>query len=111
MALQTNTAYTTNTTDGNNRIIQELRAINRNTQVSGGGGGDASAANQLVEIDLLELQVWDKIIGNSKEFTWVAGTVSPFVVDTILYKTGVSTIFTQTFTYDANDNVLSITCS
>lgn len=54
---------------------------------------------------------WDMIPGRSKTINWVAGTIQPFVVDTIEYYSGASLMVTQTFTYDANDNVTSITAS
>lgn len=56
-------------------------------------------------------QNWDMIPGNSKVINWVAGNVQPFVVDTIEYYTGPTLEVTQTFTYDANDNVTSVTAS
>lgn len=55
--------------------------------------------------------VWDMFPGNSKVINWVAGSVQPFVVDTIEYYIGPTLVITQTFTYDANDNVTSITAS
>lgn len=60
---------------------------------------------------ILQYENWDKIPGNSKVFTWVAGAVAPFVIDTIEYYTGITLQITQTFTYDANDNVLTITAT
>ena len=55
---------------------------------------------------------WDKIPGNSKEFTWINGTLpNNRIVSTIVYKTGLTTIITQTFTYNGNDEVTAITAS
>lgn len=63
--------------------------------------------------DYTAYENWDKIVGNSTEYTYVAGILNPaiFLVQTIVYKTGVTTIFTRTFAYDLNDNLTSITAS
>lgn len=68
-------------------------------------------------LTLEELENWTNIAGNSKEFTYytdAGGGANPSGnnnVATVLYKTGVTTVLTQTFIYDINDNVLSITAS
>jgi hypothetical protein len=54
---------------------------------------------------------WDKIPGQSKVFTWVTGPGGGQVVDNIEYYIGITLTMTQTFTYDGNDNVLTITAS
>ena len=57
---------------------------------------------------------WDKIVGNSTEYTYIPSALNPltdFLVQTIIYKTGVTTMFTRTFVYDADDNVTSITAT
>jgi hypothetical protein len=66
----------------------------------------------------LQLAVWDQIIGNSKEITYYAAGPTPAEnpsgnknVQSVIYKEGVSTIITQTFTYDVDDDVLTITAS
>ena len=69
------------------------------TTGSGGGGGSTD---------------WDKIVGNSIEFTYYTSVVANNPsgnknVATAIYKTGATTMFTQTFVYDATDDVLSIT--
>jgi hypothetical protein len=62
-------------------------------------------------------EVWDAIPGNSKEFTYYSGEVAGNPsgntdnIQTIVYKTGVSTILTRTFTYNSSDNILTITAS
>ena len=73
----------------------------------GGGGGGATAANQ-------EKEIWDRIVGNSIEFTYYTTIVANNPsgnknVATAVYKDGGVTQFTQTFAYDASDDVLSIT--
>lgn len=58
---------------------------------------------------------WAYLSGNSIEYTYYAGVEAgnpsgtTTNVKTAAFKTGVSTIFTQTFAYDANDLVISIT--
>jgi len=67
--------------------------------------------------DDLERGVWDKIIGNSKEFVFYsgveAGNPSGSVdnIKTIAYKTGATLILTQTFAWTATNKILSITAS
>jgi len=56
-------------------------------------------------------EAWAKIAGNSVEFTWQVAATKPFRVATATYKQGASTVVTQTFAYDTNDNVTSITAS
>jgi len=62
-------------------------------------------------LENINFDVWDKIAGNSKVFTWITGPGGSQVVSIIEYFTGASLIITQTFTYDVNDNVTSITAS
>ena len=65
--------------------------------------------------DELEKNVWDSIAGNSIEFTYytdTGGGANPSGnknIETAIYKTGVATIVTKTFVWDADDDVLSIT--
>ena len=78
-----------------------------------GGGSDTTAANQVIQISLAELEVWDKIVGNSVAFTYYGGVVAGNPsgnknLETAAYSDGVVQ-FTQTFTYDTLDDVLSIT--
>jgi hypothetical protein len=47
---------------------------------------------------------WEYISGNSIEYTWTTGTTGT-LLDTITYKKGVSTVLTQTFSYDIDDNL------
>lgn len=56
---------------------------------------------------------WDKIVGNSTEYTYTPSTLVPtnFLVASIIYKTGATTILTRTFAYNASDNLISITAS
>lgn len=61
-------------------------------------------------IDLITLDNWDKIIGNSKVISYIT-IASDKVIDTIEYFTGASLIITQTFTYDADNDIASITAS
>jgi len=61
-------------------------------------------------------KLFDEVPGNSKEFTYYSGVVvgNPSGnknVNTIVYKTGVTTMWTKTFTYDSADDVLTITTS
>jgi hypothetical protein len=58
---------------------------------------------------------WTTIVGNSIDYTYYTG-VAPGNpsgdvnnVETAEYFTGTTLIFTQTFTYDANDNCINIT--
>lgn len=58
---------------------------------------------------------WSSIIGNSVEYNYYAGLAagnpsgSTSNVETVVYKTGVSTSFTQTFEYDLTNKVIKIT--
>jgi len=61
---------------------------------------------------------WDTIPGNSITYAYYAGVVpgqnpsgNTNNVETATYADGGGTVFTQTFTYDVNDNVLTIVCS
>ena len=59
--------------------------------------------------------VWDRIPGNSIEFTYYTGAAagnpsgSTSNIETATYKDDGVTSFTQTFTYDGNDNILTLT--
>ena len=62
------------------------------------------------------LSAWDAVAGNSKEFTYYSGVSAENPsgeknVESIIYKTGITTIVTRTFTWDADDDVLTITAS
>jgi hypothetical protein len=118
--------YIVNQKDSLNRVVHELRELARKIaglQVTIVNNGSATEATlQLVEgntadsANIGELQlydVWDKIPGNSKEFTWIDGNVgSNRLVSVIVYKTGVTTVMTQTLAYDpVTDEVISITAS
>lgn len=78
-----------------NDIITELQAIKLATQ----------------------LNIWDKIAGNNKLISYfsgvAAGNPSGNVenIQTIQFRTGTTVIITQTFVYNAADNVLSITAT
>lgn len=76
---------------------------------TGGGGGSATAANQ-------EIEIWDKIPGNSIVFTYYAGVEAGNPsgnknVKIADYQTAAVSQFTQTFAYDADDDVISITAA
>lgn len=75
--------------------------------------GGATEAKQDTQIELAQLENWDKIAGNTLEMTYINGTLNPNeqLLETIVYKTGVTTILTRTFAYDANDNMISSTPS
>ena len=83
----------------------------------GGGGGDASEAKQDEIITELEREGWTNTAGNSQEFVYYAvdepGNPSNNTdnIKQILYKVGAVTTLTKTFTYDNNNNVLTITTS
>jgi hypothetical protein len=47
---------------------------------------------------------WTNVSGNSIDYTYIGNNV-----ETAEYKTNGVTIFTQTFAYDGNNNVISIT--
>ena len=86
----------------NGHTVQPVMTIDPATGLPAIGGGGSGSTD------------WDKIIGNSIEFTYYTTVVANNPsgnknVATAIYKTGVSTIFTQTFVYDATDDVLSIT--
>jgi hypothetical protein len=58
---------------------------------------------------------WDRIAGNSIEYDWIDGntvipntTIQKRLINEIRYKTGVAVIFKQSFTYNANDEVISV---
>ncbi len=62
---------------------------------------------------LTSRETWQYQTGNSLAFTYYSGVVTGNPsgntnVESIAYMTGVTTVFTQTFTYDANDNVLTL---
>jgi hypothetical protein len=50
---------------------------------------------------------WEYISGNQVDYTWVTGSTG-VLVDTITYKKGVTTVLTQSFTYDIEDNLTNI---
>jgi hypothetical protein len=115
--------------DAQRTVIHELRRIK--TAIVQGALGDATAANQATMItalnsantslDNIELYSyranWTTVIGNSIEYTYYAGveagnpTGATTNVKTIVYKTGITTIFTQTIAYNAADLVISIITS
>lgn len=115
--------------DAQRTVIHELRRIK--TAIVQGALGDATAANQATMItalnsantslDNIELYSyranWTTVIGNSIEYTYYAGveagnpTGATTNVKTIAYKTGITTIFTQTIAYNAADSVISIITS
>lgn len=49
---------------------------------------------------------WTNIAGNSIEYTYVGNNVT-----VAQYYTGATLVFTQTFTYDVNNNVTSVVTS
>ena len=71
-------------------------------------GGPTSGGSQ---------SVWDRIPGNSIDFTYYTGAVAGNPsgntdnLQSAVYSTGGTTQFTQTFTYDATDRVESVVCS
>jgi hypothetical protein len=76
---------------------------------------DLERSNVAIE-NYTNLDVWDSVAGNSKEFTYYSGISAENPsgeknVESIIYKTGVTTVVTRTFTWDADDDVLSITAS
>ena len=77
----------------------------------------ATASKQDTLITLEQYQVWEFIPGNSKVITYFPETVQAanpsgnINVATIEFKTGNTTIITQSIAYDLNDNILSITAS
>lgn len=75
---------------------------------------DTQLTNDQTEIQRLGFNVWSKIPGNSVEFTYYTGVVAGNPsgnknIQTAVYKTGAATIATETFTYDAADDVLTVT--
>jgi hypothetical protein len=103
-----------------NRALQ--CACERNDTVIAALSGLATEATlQAIEtgqddlITLLEKANWTSVSGNSIEYAYYSGVAAgnpsgnTSNVETATYKTGVSTIFTQTFAYNAADLVISIT--
>ena len=87
-----------------------------------GGIGDTSAlateTTQLLTAKeaTLKLSTWTSIAGNSKEFTYYTGVEAgnpsgTANIKTVTYKTGATTVVTQTYAWDATDNVITITAS
>lgn len=91
---------------------------------SGNGGGVSSSvtisspilnlqSTQLEILNLLRLENWDKIAGNSKDFIYYTGVTSTNPsgaenIRNIKYITGTTTIITQTFHYDVNNKIIKI---
>lgn len=76
---------------------------------------DNAALNEmLLDIDSIEKRStyanWSDVAGNTVEITWADGTLGR-VVTQVVYKQGATTLLTKTFTYNANDEVISITAS
>lgn len=83
------------------RVVFENEARNNLDDING---------NTLGTEDQLKRHNWDKIPGNSIEYTWIDGTLpNSRLIQTIVYKTGPTTHITQTYAYNANDEVISIT--
>jgi len=67
--------------------------------------------------DNIKASTWDTTVGNTKTFTYYAGAgpghpaATTTEVQTIVYSDGGGVVFTQTFTYDASNNVLTIVVS
>lgn len=53
---------------------------------------------------------WESIVGNSIQYTWGIIGIDK-VIESIEYKNGANTILTKQFTYDADNDVASITIS
>lgn len=74
---------------------------------------DPGSVSELQDIEAaLDLANFDLTVGNSKEVTYYSGVAAGNPsgnknVETIVYKTGVTTILTQTFTWDADDDLLT----
>lgn len=60
---------------------------------------------------------WNTVVGNTVTFSYYAGIAggnpsgNTSNVETAVYSNGAGTAFTNTFTYDANDNILTIVTS
>lgn len=101
--------------DSLKKIIIELQRILKDIEVA--AGGDASEAKQDDIISELKLEGWTNTPDNSQEFVYYIegeiGNPSDDInnVKYIIYKEGINTVITKTFTYDENNNVLTITAS
>ena len=89
----------------NTSLLSQLNAVNTNT----------SATIETVA-EFNEFNVWTTTPGNSQEFSYYTSIVDNNPsgntnVATIVYKRGTTVVVTQTFIYDAADNVTSITAS
>lgn len=82
---------------------------------SGGGGGGTIDISTLAKEAKQDRSVWTQISGNSTDITYYSGTgggANPSGnknVQSVAYKTGTNTVFTQTLSYDADDDVVNVT--
>lgn len=79
--------------------------------------GSATETKQDLILERLVADTWTTIPGNIITMTYYAAGVSgnPGTslnnAETAVYSNGSGTVFTQTFTYDANNNILTVTVS
>jgi hypothetical protein len=102
---------------GNTDIVDAIN--NLGTTLAGQLALEVTASQINLNTDDLEKGVWEAIPGNSIEFTYyidTGGGANPSGnknVLTAIYKTdaGATTVVTQTYTWDTDDDVVSITAS
>ena len=92
----------------------QLRAANVNVTVS---NPTTATETGLAKETKQNLAVWEAIAGNNKTLAYYVGLAagnpsgSTSNIQTIQFKTGASVIVTQNFTYDSNNNILTITAA
>lgn len=101
-------------------LVDILRQLKK-PSLAGGSATEATLASVYAVLgtlfDLTLKANWTSEIGNSTAYTYYAGieagnpSGTTTNIKTIAYKTGITTIFTQTIAYNAADLVISITTS
>lgn len=97
-------------------LLEIVDRLESNNATLSGLALEVTADQINLNTDKLEMGVWSTIPGNSEEYTYYTGIVAGNPsgnknVQTVVFKTGVTTIATQTYTWDSDDDVLSITAS
>lgn len=105
------------TLDGVNLLNKLTNALVQLATTNALPSGAATEAKQDVIITRLTADTWTTLVGNSVAFTYYAPSVSgnPGTatnnVETAVYSDGTGVVFTQTFTYDIDSNILTIVIS
>jgi len=106
--------------DALNVSLATLKTEHDETQAAIAAAEAAQLLRDERQIDLLELNNWDKVAGNNREIVYYpsepAGTTAGNPsgnknAQSIAYKKAGVTVFTQTFTYDSDDDVINITAT